>query len=379
MAIPRGTRVMFGALLVSALVGALALAAATAGAASAASAGGTSASRQASLRLKALRVYDPAAGTTAFSALIPTGWQVRGRMVWDLRYSNLVSPVFQVYAPRGPDALETYPLFPHVWDNQGIGGFPEGSLYLGAVVARPRDARGYLEQAVLPAFRGRTNYRVIKRVRLLRVANTLSARAAQLGYGTATSFDAARVRIAYVAGGRAIEEDFYTLISYTTSPILPGRILWQPQYLYSFRAARGRLDRAAGLLQAITASVRPSLRWYAGFLYVQKLWIDGQMQAIRAAGALSRAISRANDEITESIRSSYRTQQEAYDRISSSFSEQIRGVETYQNPYEGRAVQLPSDYSYAWVSETGEYALANDAGFNPNVGSTANWRLMRTA
>jgi hypothetical protein len=325
-----------------------------------------------------VRVFDPAARTHAFTLSIPAGWRLRGSMVWDLRYSNVASAQVQVFNPRGPESIETFKLVPHVWDDNGISGFPEGSTYLGMVVARPRDARAYLQQLVIPTFRGRTGFRVVGGTRLTKVARAIGARANKLGFGTRTTFDAARVRIAYRIGNRAVEEDFYALVGYTTSPILPGRLLWTPVSLYSFRGARGGLNRSASLLHAIENSVRINLRWYQDYLYVQKLWIDGQMASIRAAGELSRIISRNNDAITNSIRSAYNTRQEAYDRISDSFSEQIRGVETYRNPFDGRDVQLPSDYSFAWVSETGEYVLANDAGFDPNVGSTVNFRLMRT-
>jgi hypothetical protein len=34
---------------------------------------------------------------------------------------------------------------------------------------------------------------------------------------------------------------------------------------------------------------------------------------------------------------------------------------------------------YAWVSVKGEYVLSDEAGFNPNVGSTIEWRQLRVA
>ena len=60
-----------------------------------------------------------------------------------------------------------------------------------------------------------------------------------------------------------------------------------------------------------------------------------------------------------------------------SISESIRGVTTYTNPYDERPVPLPSDYSYAWVNRSGEYVLSNDAGYDPNVGSVSEWRLLK--
>lgn len=368
-----------GALVAASVVGALVLAGGSVSHASASGAGESSASKQAPLRLKAHNVPDRLVRMKAARMLVPVGWRARGGVVWDLRYHTLASAVMQIRSQKGPEALETFPLIPHVWDTQGIFGFPEGSLYLGAIVQRPLRAAPFLEQLAIPHYRRGLRMRVVKRVRLAKVARVLTKQARKLGILTASKFDAARVRVAYSERGRAIEEDFYTVVSYTTSPLLPTRVSWQPHFLYSFRAARGKLDRQAALLQAISSSVRLNLRWYAGYLYVQQLWIDGQMKAIRGAGALSRAIAKANDEITESIRGSYRNQQDAYDRVHGSFSEQIRGVETYENPFEGREIQLPSEYSYAWVSAGGEYLLTDQAGFNPNVGSTTDWRLLRTA
>jgi hypothetical protein len=366
------SRAALGAIAVSALVASLALAGSASGTAGAAS-------PAPGLRLKVLNVPDRLAGSSAFRMLVPSGWRVRGGIVWDLRYHTLASAVMEFRAPRGLEALQTYPLFPHVWDDRGIFGFPEGSNYLGAVVSRPRSAVEYLEQMVIPTFRGRTNARVIERARLPNVIRAATARTARSAFPSQATFDAGRVRIAYTQGGRAIEEDFYTLVYYWTSPLLPGRLSWTADSLYSFRAARGRLNRSAALLQAMVSSVRVDLRWYAGYRHVQQLWVDGQMQAIRAAGALSRQIARANDEITASIRSSYRTQQESSDRISNSFSERIRGVETYEQPFEGRTIQLPSDYNHVWASAKGEYVFSDNPGFNPNAGSTIEWRLLKAA
>jgi hypothetical protein len=54
----------------------------------------------------------------------------------------------------------------------------------------------------------------------------------------------------------------------------------------------------------------------------------------------------------------------------------VRGVDTYRDPFQEQAIQLPSGYRDAWVSARGEYLLSNQAGFDPNVGDTAEWRRM---
>ena len=103
-----------------------------------------------------------------------------------------------------------------------------------------------------------------------------------------------------------MEEDFYTVVSYTTSPSLPGTTMWQPQILYSFKAPRGKLDGAARVLQTMVSSVRASLKWYAGYTYVFNLWVKGQMQAINAAGQLSRSIAAGSGSISQSTSDAWR-------------------------------------------------------------------------
>jgi hypothetical protein len=197
--------------------------------------------------------------------------------------------------------------------------------------------------------------------------------------GTETAVEAARMRVSYVERGRRMHEDFYAVLSYTRSPIVSIAEIWGPVLLYSFKAPAGRLDRVTPLLQASATSIRVNVKWIQAFLYVWTLWRDSNYQAIRAAGEISRIISQANDAALERYRSAAVRTREAYERSRNEFGEYIRGVETYEHPFEDREVQLPSDYSYAWVSTRGEYFLTNDPGLNPNVGSTATFVLLKRA
>lgn len=65
------------------------------------------------------------------------------------------------------------------------------------------------------------------------------------------------------------------------------------------------------------------------------------------------------------------------DRNNQQFRETLGNVQTYNNPYDPRTpVELPNTYKYYWVNENGTYLGTNDAGVNPNVGSTKDWRQM---
>lgn len=327
------------------------------------------------VRFQTLKVVDPLSnGIEAFRLLVPKSWIWKGGVQWNLNYATLASVTMRVRNPRGLEAVESYPLIPQVWSTATLLG-PEGSNYLGSEVRAPLGAPEFLVRLVIPTLRGGLSPTVRSVVPLPRVVAALASMPQDPSL--TSSYAAARVRIGYRQDGRLVDEDFYVGLSYQRSAILPSQTLWQPLFLYSFKAARGSLDRASRTLQAIVASVRPSLKWFAGYQSVQQLWLQGQMQSIRAAGALSRAISEANDSISSSISQSWRTQQDAYDRVYDRVSEQVRGVETYDNPFEDRPVQLPSDYRYAWVSARGDYVLSDQAGFDPNVGATVDWRLLR--
>jgi hypothetical protein len=181
-----------------------------------------------------------------------------------------------------------------------------------------------------------------------------------------------RVRYEYQDGGQAWEEDVYVTLAYAPTQLMT---LWYGGGA-SFRSPRGQLDRLTPVMNTTINSLRQSPEWYGYLMYVKKLFLDRMAQGIRNAGRLSDTITRNTEEIRKMSEDSYRRANESQDRISRSYSEYVRGVETYRNPYEDRPVQLPSGYDGVWVSRSGEYLLSNQPGFDPNAGSTAEWRRM---
>ena len=161
---------------------------------------------------------------------------------------------------------------------------------------------------------------------------------------------------------------------YTQVPALPGITMWGPERVFGFRAEKGQLDRQAPLLQAISSSLRVSPLWFSRYLQVQQAWMANQMEGIRQAGELSRYIARTSDEIGDMQMRAWQDRQASQDRTAQSFSDYIRGVGTYHDPYQGRDVELPSGYNDVWVSRGGEYVLANDPNFNPNVSAGGTWQ-----
>lgn len=328
------------------------------------------------LKLRKVAVHDQGIGCTAFTLLVPAEWETRGGVQWQMQYANLASGRFEAFDPKGKAALELFPVIPACWDESGMLG-AKGQNYMGSVIyPPPRDALQYVREVFVPLYRANAmGLKVGAATPLPEVARAVE-RAVQEPSVT-KSATAARVRLEYEDGGKTIAEDVFVTIVLSRSPILPNMTHWSLEHQYSFRAEKKDLDALAPVMQTIAASVRLELDWYAGYAQVLDLWRQGQMQSIRDAGELSRRISRNNDAILASMRSSWEARQSAQDRMAREFSEAIRGVETYDQPFEHQSIQLPSGYRDVWVNPRGEYVLSNEAGYDPNVGATQEWRRMQ--
>jgi hypothetical protein len=185
---------------------------------------------------------------------------------------------------------------------------------------------------------------------------------------------ASRVRIQYTHNRQVRDEDFYMVLVYSRVSVMPNMTLWNTERLYSFQAPAGKLDSYVPVLHSMISSFRLSPEWFSAFSQVQAMWIQNQMQSIRNAGALSRYISGVNNEISAMNWQAYENRQASLNRINSNFSRYIRGVEEYHNPFANHPIELPSGYRHAWANASGEYILSDQSGFNPNIGSTTEWK-----
>ena len=327
------------------------------------------------LRLQLLEVRDPGINNeVAFTMLIPVGWRTAGGIEWRQNQSNLATAHITVSSPDGQVALESFPIVPCTWTQGGVMGFPTGSNYLGNIVYPPiTDAAQYIGEAILPQYRQGIEPKMVAREPLAKVAQSVSQAVAEAGMQKQVI--AERVRLAYQWNGRDYEEDYYVALVFATGPMLPDTTFWQANQQYAFRAPAGQLEKYAPLLNAMVSSVRVQPKWFAGYQYVVQLWRQNQMQAIRNAGELSRRIAQNSDQIMRMNQEAYENRERSNDRIAHQWSETIRGVETYHDPYADRDVELPNDYKDVWVNPNGEYILSNDVNFNPNeTGDTQQWQ-----
>jgi hypothetical protein len=300
-------------------------------------------------------------GGPALSLLVPEGWTVEGGPVWRHHYSNLATFEVRVSSPDGLLAVESFPLFPQVWQEGGIPFFDVGSNYLGNEVRPPiRDVGVFLGTLILPMYRGAFAPRIVARQPLPDVA------AAYLSVSLpATEALAERVLTEQVVEGVPTLEEFTVVLTFTPNPFVPGAVLWTPALLFSIRAPADAFAEARPVLQAVATSAVLDLDWYAGYEYVVGLARRNGLEAIRAAGAASRIISDANVAISDAIIAGYQEQQATYDRVYDAVNQAVRGVETYDDPFAGGTLELPSGFAHAYASAEGDVILTDDPGFDP--------------
>ena len=323
------------------------------------------------MRFTRLGVKDPGINNIeAVSFLIPAGWKADGGMQWFPDYSILANLLMKVTDPQTGATIEFLPIQNFTWLTQMVVPMQPGTNYLGNILCQPiEDVPQFIQMFYVPTVLGQLRgARVGANEPLPKVA----AETAKM-YGGQSNVKAARVRYECQMNGRPWEQDIYVTLVFTNWHL---GTLWSVTSAYAFSAPKEELDRLTPVMNTTIATLRLSPEWYGGYMYVQKLFNDRMNQGIRNARAISDTITRNSEEIRQMFADSYKQRQESQDRINKSFSEYIRGIETYSNPFEGRPVELPSGYNDVWVNSRGEYLLSNQAGLDPNVGDTIEWRRM---
>jgi len=337
------------------------------------------------LRLKTIACVDQQGiGIEAFRMLIPADWRFEGGVHWLMNNPGMPAVIaFRAYNPQGVEAFEVFPNISCYWTNNPMVTmmFPMGSLYFGNEVRPPLPALQALQQMVVPRYRGKVpGLQITQQEHLPDLPKALRANAPPTP-GPIPQADGARLRLHYRLDGQEVDEDLFGVVEMTrvAMPMLFGaqeHIYWMADYLFSFRAKAGNLERLADQFQAIVRSFRLNPQWYGRYLQVSQYLIQNQIQQIQHVGQLSRIISQTSNQISDMIMDSYYQRQATMDRLADQFSQAIRGVDEYYNPFEERGVELPGGYNHAWANALGEYILTDDPNFNPNIGSNVTWQQM---
>ncbi len=126
----------------------------------------------------------------------------------------------------------------------------------------------------------------------------------------------------------------------------------------------------SGWLPQVAAQVAPAgpQTFMAGMVAAQNL---------QNSIELGRRAREVNDYIQNLQQQTTDQRWESQDRQNFHFRENLGGVATYTNPFEGRAVELPNTHQYYWVNRQGQVVGTDDPGYDPRVGSPLDWAMMR--
>jgi hypothetical protein len=338
-----------------------------------------------SLRLKKYRcIDDKGMKSEAFTFLMPADWAFKGGIVW--RLDNPIMPATARFTAKSPDGLTALEVFPNqslFWTTNGMhhSMFPVGSKYFGAEVRPVASPEEALTRIVIPRFRGGLkNLKVVSVKPVPDLAKKLGNGSPQPG--VKTFGDAARVRIEYVQNGVPMEEEIFAGVEGFSFPIqtMQGPVRntnWFIDYIFSFRAPKGKLEKDSALFKTMVTSFRVNPGWFSRYNQVVDHLIKAQIKQIHSVGELSRIIAKTSEERSAATMKQYESKQDAYDRVGETFSEYTRNTEHYHNPFEDREVELPSDYSHVWTNTSGEYVFSDSPSYNPNIGSNKNWEELQ--
>jgi hypothetical protein len=318
----------------------------------------------------------------AFSFLMPVDWVFNGGIIWLLDNPGMpATAAIKLSNPKGSEEFELFPNQPFWWttNQQILYTNPVGSKYFGCEVRPQMNALQALHNVVLTRFRGNAgNLKVISEQEVPELTQLIKKTQQSQG-GVVADANAAKVRIEYTANGKSMEEEIYAAVEYYSYPIQSwGRIVyntnWTVDYIFSFKAEKGKLDDAAKIFQTIIYSFHVNPNWYNKYVQLVEYLIQRQIQQIHNVGELGRMLAQTGDQIREENMQQYYQRQAINDKISENFSDYIRGVDRYYDPNAGQAVELPSGYDNAWSNPLGEYIISDDPNYNPNVGSNLHWQ-----
>jgi hypothetical protein len=328
-------------------------------------------------------------GYEALRLLVPKGWRFEGGVSWDYnRFPPEASTAFTITSPDGNSVVQQYRHINLFWSQDQNTQFSYSRT--GMEILQPMDAISFLRNYYVPRFRSQvTNLKVVETQNLPQLAQQTKDQAQfQLNiFGQISPFqfqyelraDAGRCKLEYSQGGKEIVEDVTVAVTYMISytPTMYGTVTgvsWIP-ITTSFKAPTTEINEKIKIFKIIIDSRKDNPVWGENVLKLSAMITRDQLRHQQAIFKRMQQLSRTQSQIGDMIMDSYEKRNQAYDRIFDYYSQAIRGVDTYTDPINNWKVELPTGYDNAWTNGT-DYVISDDAGFNPNVGSTQDWQRM---
>jgi len=332
------------------------------------------------------KYIDPMTNMQVFSMLVPKGWKVEGGVTWSADPALPARSGFRFYNPKGSEELNFYPARAYFWTNNQLflTTNPAGTFRLGTLVGKPVSLRRAFTETIIPgADRKMDGMEIINEEKVPELAELAKGEAAQ---GVNAAAEAGKMRVTYKENGRQMEEEFYAAVSQFVinmpASAMSGSYYinyWYMDYVFSFRDQKGRLDSRAKLFQAMIYSIKFNQNWVAKVVNVKEMLAQRYIQGIKAVGQMGQMIAQAGSQMREDQQQAWEARQAVNDRIVQDFSDNIRGVERYNDTRAGKEIELPAGYGNAWANDLGEYIVSDSPSYNPNLDSSQHWEQLEPA
>ncbi len=322
----------------------------------------------------------------AFRLLVPKGWHVEGSITWSANPALPAQSRFRFYNPDGTEEFNLFPTRSYYWTNNPLSlrTNPPGSLWFGTLVAEPIDVHAAFTKVIIPSCRKKVSgLTIIHEQEVPELTKLAKGVPVQ---GVRVSAKGGKIRIGYQEDGRQKEEELYAAVSQFITD-MPGTMYsggyfinyWFIDYVFSFKAEKGGLDSRSKIFQTMVYSLKVNPRWFAKVVNVKESLTQRYIRGIRAVGKIGDIIARSGSQMREEQQRDWERRQQVQDRIVQNFSDNIRGVERYNDPLSGKLVELPAGYSNAWANNLGEYVVTDSPSYNPNIGSNLHWEQLKPA
>ena len=332
------------------------------------------------------KYIDPMTNLQVFSMLVPKGWKVEGGVTWSADPALPAQSSFRFYNPNGSEEVNFFPTRDYFWtDNRMfLTTNPAGTYRFGTLVAKPIGLHEAFIKTIIPgAKRSMSGMTIVKEEKVPELAQLAMGVATQ---GVNASAEAGKIRITYGEGGRQMEEEFFSAVSqFVINMPATGTgggyfiNYWYMDYTFSFRDQKGRLDTNTKLYQTMIYSVKFNQKWVAKMVNYKEALAQKYISNIKAIGKIGQMISEAGSQMREDQLQAWEARQEVNDKIARNFSDQILGVERYNDTRAGTEVELPAGYDNAWANDLGEYIVSDSPGYNPNLDSSQHWEQLEPA
>ncbi|GJL95223.1 MAG: hypothetical protein DHS20C05_16280 [Hyphococcus sp.] len=318
------------------------------------------------VRVKRVEIIDhngfekPMVATTL---LIPAEWNGKGSIIWNAQ--NPCAPgnnvQFEATSPDGRSSINIVPSAKWHWNSTGTND------QMGCTPVQITSTRQYIEKLVAQARPGAQFVDYRQRQDIEAQFQQYNSNSSMSGMHSQNWVEAGEALIAYTENGVEMRETVAAAVMFglmRTDAMygMAGSEFGYGVALPSFamRAPNGQLDFK--LAEMIRKSSRDNPEWSA-----RMAKHNAKISQINAKGARDRAAitAKTNAEISQMQQDSWRRQNESSDRMQRESVEAIRGVETYNDPYNGGTVELDNTYDSAWQLNDGSYVLSNDPSFEP--------------